>query len=198
MSRLVHMCAITQMCGITHLSVCKVANLCDIICSHTATHCNILLHTATHCNTLRHTATRCDTLQHTATHCNTRQHTATHCNTLQHTATHHLHLHTRINMSKSCLCVTWLIHMPDSTHSHVWYDPCKCVTWLIHVRDIICTYTYTLSDSLSLSLSLSHTHSHDVKHTKHPYVWHDSLIGATWLIWICEVVDNNPSYSRLI
>jgi len=36
----------------------------------------------------------------------------------------------------SFICVTWLIHMCDMTHSYVWHDSficVTCVTWLIHV-----------------------------------------------------------------
>jgi len=29
--------------------------------------------------------------------------------------------------------ITWLIHMCDVTHSHVWRDSFTCVTWLIHI-----------------------------------------------------------------
>ena len=135
-----------------------------------ATHCNTLHHTATHCNTLHHTAPHCNTLQHTATHCNTLQHTATHCNTLPHNTLHDvskefakliqsdtfaisvlmgsfialdclLHL-----VQTPLICVTWLIHMCDTTHSYVWHDFLSRhlwyvwhgsfirVTWLIHTR----------------------------------------------------------------
>jgi len=34
--------------------------------------------------------------------------------------------------SHSFTRVTWLIHMCDMTHSHVWHDSFTCVTWLIH------------------------------------------------------------------
>jgi len=36
----------------------------------------------------------------------------------------------------SCMCVTWLIHVCDMTHSCVWQDSFMCVTWLIHVCDM--------------------------------------------------------------
>ena len=35
--------------------------------------------------------------------------------------------------SDSFIWVTWLIHMFDMTHSHVWHDSFIRVTWLIHV-----------------------------------------------------------------
>ena len=71
------------------------------------------------------------------------------------------------NMTHSCsfICVTWLIHMCDTTHSYVWHDsfihvtwPFIYVTWLIHICDM--------------------THS---------YMWHDSFICVTWLIHMCGV-----------
>ena len=51
------------------------------------------------------------------------------------------------------MCVTWLIHVCDVTHSHEWHDSFIRVTWLIHVCEM--------------------THS---------YVWHDSFICVTWLV----------------
>jgi len=45
---------------------CDMTHLCVTCLIHyTATHCNTLQHTATHCNTLQHTAPHCTTLQHT-------------------------------------------------------------------------------------------------------------------------------------
>jgi len=61
----------------------------------------------------------------------------------------------------SFICVTWLIHMRDVTHSYVWRDSFICVTWLIHMCDV--------------------THS---------YVWRDSFICVTWLIHICDVTHS--------
>jgi len=34
------------------------------------------------------------------------------------------------------MCVTWLMHVCDMTHSCVWHDSFMCVTWLIHVCDM--------------------------------------------------------------
>jgi len=36
----------------------------------------------------------------------------------------------------SFICVTWLIHMCDMTHSYVWHDSFICVTCLIHMCDM--------------------------------------------------------------
>jgi len=81
------------------------------------------------------------------------------------------------------LCVTWLFHMYEMTHSCVWHDVFICVTWLIHMCDL--------------------THSY-VWHT-HLCVWHGSFSRCdpppckgirecdmpdwyvTWLIHICDL-----------
>ena len=57
----------------------------------------------------------------------------------------------------SFVCVTWLLHICDMTHSYVWHDSFICVTWLIHMCDM--------------------THS---------YVWHNSFICVTWLIHLYQ------------
>jgi len=58
----------------------------------------------------------------------------------------------------SFICVTWLIHMCDMTHSYVCHDSFMCVQWLIHM----CAMT-------------------------HSYVCHDSFICVTWLIHMCDI-----------
>jgi len=65
--------------------------------------------------------------------------------------------------------VTWLIHMCDMTHSHVWHDSFTCVTWLIHMCDM--------------------THSH---------VWHDSFwsVSDACVTWLFHTCDMTPSYAR--
>jgi len=42
----------------------------------------------------------------------------------------------------SLICVTWLIHMCDMTHSYVWHDSFICVTWFIHMCDMIHSYVW--------------------------------------------------------
>jgi len=76
----------------------------------------------------------------------------------------------------SFMCVTWLIHMCDMTHSYVWHDSFICVTWLIHtwhdscIRDMTRVYVTWLIRTWYLA---------------HAYVtWrihmcHDSCIGDT-------------------
>jgi len=55
------------------------------------------------------------------------------------------------------VCVTWLIHMCDMTHSYGWRGSFICVPWRIHTRDM--------------------THS---------YVCHDAFIRVTWLIHMTQ------------
>jgi len=69
----------------------------------------------------------------------------------------------------SLICVTWLTHMCDMTHSYVWHDSLICVTWLPHMCDM--TQSYVRHDSLICVTWL--THMCDLTHS---YVWHDSLI----------------------
>ena len=70
----------------------------------------------------------------------------------------------------SFICVTWLIHVCDMTHSYVWHDSFICVTWLIHICDV--THSYAWHDSFTCDM----THSH---------VRYDSFICATSLIHVC-------------
>jgi len=51
---------------------------------------------------------------------------------------------------RGLICVTWLIHKCDMTHSFVWHDSFICVTWLIHM----CDMTVWTSDISTRSLPL--------------------------------------------
>ena len=77
------------------------------------------------------------------------------------------------------MCVTWLIHMCDKTHSYVWHDSFICVTWLIHMCDT--TYSYVWRDSFICMTWLIH-----MCDTTYSYVWRDSFIRVTWLIHVCD------------
>jgi len=78
------------------------------------------------------------------------------------------------------ICVTWLIHICDMTHSYVWHDSFICVTWLIHMCDM--TYSYVWHDSFICVTC--HIHMCDMTHS---YMWHDSFICVTWLIHMCDM-----------
>jgi len=73
------------------------------------------------------------------------------------------------------VCVTWLIHMWDMTHSYVWRDSFICVTRLIHMCDA--THSYVWHDSFICVTWLI-----QMCDMTHSYVWHDSFIYVTWLI----------------
>jgi len=60
----------------------------------------------------------------------------------------------------SFICVTWLIHMRDMTHSYVWHDSFVCVTWQLN-RAALSSHS---SPSSTLTLLI--------------HVWHDSLYRA--------------------
>jgi len=76
------------------------------------------------------------------------------------------------------MCVTWLIHVCDVTHSCVWRDSFMCVTWLIHVCDsFTCvTHSYVWHDSFTC--------------VTHSCVWHDSFRSRAWLIQVCDMTQS--------
>ena len=76
-----------------------------------------------------------------------------------------------MHMDESCqtyvcdmaICVTWLVHMCDMTHSYVWHGSFICVNvcvWYGYMCDMTRSYVW--------------------------HVWHDSCICVTWLIHMCE------------
>jgi len=108
----------------------------------------------------------------------------------------------------SLVCVTWLIHMCDMTHSyffwtwlihmcgmtdlHAWHDLRICGTWLIHngCHDSFigvirlfheCSMTHLYVGHDSFICATWRIHMCDMTHS---YVWHDSYICATWLIHV--------------
>ena len=60
----------------------------------------------------------------------------------------------------SFICVAWLIHMCDMTHSYVWCDSFVCVTWLIHM----CTCPIHMCDMTRECVAWL------------MYGWHDSFV----------------------
>jgi len=160
------------------------------------------------------------------THTRAKNHT--HAQKITHTCTHtqihtwtHTHtrwlIHTHIKYTGRCgyvsdtwkrkLCVTWLIHMCDMTHSYVTWvmnytwcvyhitDTWKCklsfirvtcdvthsvirVTWLFHTCDM------TPSHVTWVTNYIWNTHSFvwSVTRFANSFAWHDSFICVTWLI----------------
>jgi len=89
----------------------------------------------------------------------------------------------------SYICVTWLIHIRDMTHSCVWHDTFTCVTWLIYMCDM--THSCRRRDSFICVTWLIH-----MCDMTHSYVWHDSFIRVTWLIpcmWHDTFIHMNES-----
>ena len=81
------------------------------------------------------------------------------------------------------MCLTWLVHMCDVTHSYVWHDAFICVTWLIHMCDM--TPSYVWHDSLICATWL--IHMCDITHS---YVWHDSFMCVTRPIHMCDMTHS--------
>jgi len=132
-------------------------------------------------------------------------HTVTHTHWDWRTLTHHWGSETLsclvCRWRGSFICVTWLHHMCDMTHSYVWLDSfirvaCSFlrVPWLIHMCDM--THSCVCHDSFLRVTRLIHvcdmTHLH-AGHA-HSYVWHASSICGTcsfmcvtWLIPTCDM-----------
>ena len=81
------------------------------------------------------------------------------------------------------MCVAWLIHTCDLTHSYVWDDSFICVIWLIRACDM--THSYVWHDSFICVPWIVH-----VCGTPHSYVWHESFICVAWLIHICGMTHS--------
>ena len=68
--------------------------------------------------------------------------------------------HTRYLLSyvwhDSFICVTWLIHICDMTHSYMWHDSSICVTWLLHDRDSTPMFTLTRGRAVTTNLKSPH------------------------------------------
>jgi len=100
------------------------------------------------------------------------------------------------NAYDSCVCVTWLIHMCDITHSYVRHDSFIYVTW--HMRDFgmtrscvrhysctCATWIVYMCESCVYATWLIH-----VCDMTHSYVWHDSFIRVTWLIHMWDMTHS--------
>ena len=84
------------------------------------------------------------------------------------------------------VCVTWLIHMCDKTHSYVWHDSFICVTWLIHMYD-------TTHSCHTYEWQICGTWLTLLRDMPHSYVWYDSSMShmndehtwsiTTWASW---------------
>jgi len=100
-------------------------------------------------------------------------------------------LHKSSALQLSQLYLTWLIHMCDMTHSHVWLDPFLCVRRFSHSNVWQDSFTVFLHKSSRRTWSPTLTtwliHMCDMSHL---YVWHDSFICVTCRIHMCDMIDS--------
>jgi len=103
------------------------------------------------------------------------------------------------------LWMSHVTHMNASCHAcvlhiHVWHDAFICVTWLIHMCDV--THSYVRHDSLIyITHTCDKTHSYEwhdsfIRETWLIHTWRDSFICATWLTntWLIHTWDMTHSY----
>ena len=83
------------------------------------------------------------------------------------------------------MCVTWLIHMRDMTHSYVWRDSFICVPWLIHTCDM--SYSHMWHDSF-ICVPWLLIHMCDMTHS---HAWHVSFTCVTWLVHMCAMMTHS-------
>ena len=91
----------------------------------------------------------------------------------------------------SFMCVIWLIHICDMTHSCVWHESFKWVPWLIPVCDM--THSYEWHDSFPCVTWLIH-----MIDLTHSFMWHDSFICVQWLIHMCDMTHSYVRHDSLI
>jgi len=95
--------------------------------------------------------------------------------------------------------VTWLNYMCDMTHLYVWYNSIICVTWLICIGNFSLFSNFYISSSQTGDSCIHVTGLIHMCDMTHLYVWHHSLICATWLNYMCDmkhsyVCDMTHSY----
>jgi len=89
-------------------------------------------------------------------------------------------------------CVTWPIHMCDTTHPNAWHIAFTRVTWLtesqkprgLHIRDTThsCAWHNSFISVTWLTQSRRPRGRNCLKrHIQHSYVWHNLFIRVTWL-----------------
>jgi len=93
------------------------------------------------------------------------------------------------------MCVTWLIHTCDVTHSCVWRDSFIRVTWLIHVCDV----THSCVTWLIHTCDVTHSCVCDVTHswvTRRRTTWAETCVWrgpfkyVTWVMYVCNITHS--------
>ena len=92
----------------------------------------------------------------------------------------------------SFMCVTWLIHVCDMTHSCVWHDSFIRMTWLIvwirvTWRSHVCEVTHSYMWHCSFICVTWLIRMRDMTHSS---VWHDAFIRVTWRIHTCDMTHS--------
>jgi len=89
------------------------------------------------------------------------------------------------------ICVTWLIHMRDMTHSNVWHDSFIYVTWLIYMYDM--THSNLAREVVTVRGACdTHTHTHTI------YIYAYTHFTRMWIVCVytytLNMCDKNHSY----
>ena len=163
---------------------------------------------------LQRTATQYDTLRHTATYCNTE--TSVVALDLSYLLVSYVFKTIAAKSQNSChnewvvshvsfiihshvtwliymwqdlfICVTWLIHVFDMSHSYErlsrssCHEQCSCVTWLIHKCDM--THAYVCYDSSICDMTMI------MCAITHPCAWHDTYISVTRLMHMRDMTHS--------
>ena len=104
----------------------------------------------------------------------------------------------------SFICVTWLIHICDMTHTrciHVGpyifmyrYSYSRssfiCVTWLIHMCKMTHSYVCDMTHTRCIQMGPISLYINTIALSRHSYVWHDSFVCVTWLIPMCDMTHS--------
>jgi len=98
----------------------------------------------------------------------------------------------------SFICVTWLIHMCDMTHSYVWHDSFICVTWLMHMthNSFMSHVSHDSHDTWMRDMNESyHTWTSHVSYDAHSYASHGYMSSTqtrvtsdTICVYVCITV----------
>ena len=75
----------------------------------------------------------------------------------------------------SFICVTWMIHKCDMTHSYAWHEWFINVTWRIYMCETTCSHVWHVSFICV------------TRDTTHSYAWQGSFICVTWLMHTCDI-----------